>query len=62
MLRTTVTIDGEQLEKAKELTGIKRTSDVINEGLSEVIRISSAKRLAALCGSDPTAYAAPRDR
>jgi hypothetical protein len=62
MLRTTVTIDEKQLDKAKQLTGIKRTSDIIHEGLSEIIRVNSAKRLAALCGSDPDAHAAVRNR
>lgn len=62
MTRTTVTIDEEKLEMAKELTGKSHTSDVINEGLSELIRTHSAKRLAALCGSDKHATAAPRNR
>lgn len=62
MKRTTITIDEELLREARELTGINRVSDLLNESLAEVIRVNSARRLAALCGSDPDAYAAPRSR
>jgi Arc/MetJ family transcription regulator len=62
MKRTTVTLDEKKLDEARRITGISRTSDVIDEGLSELIRVSSARRLAALCGSDSGAYATPRNR
>jgi Arc/MetJ family transcription regulator len=62
MKRTTVTLDEKKLDEAMKITGISRASDVIDEGLSALINASSARRLAALCGSDPSAFAAPRNR
>jgi Arc/MetJ family transcription regulator len=62
MKRTTVTLDEEKLDEARRVTGISRTSDIIDKGLSELIMANSARRLAALCGSDSGAFAAPRNR
>lgn len=61
-MRTTVTIDDELLAKASELTGVKERSVLLREGLRALIRIESAKRLAALGGSDPKASAGQRRR
>ena len=61
-VRTTVTIDDELLERAAELTGVTERTALLREGLEALIRIESAKRLAALGGSDPKASAAPRRR
>ena len=61
-MRTTVTIDDELLERAAELTGITERTALLREGLETLIRIESAKRLAALGGSDPRASAAQRKR
>jgi Arc/MetJ family transcription regulator len=61
-VRTTVTIDDELLARATELTGITERSALLRGGLETLIRVESAKRLAALGGSDSDATAAPRRR
>jgi Arc/MetJ family transcription regulator len=59
-MRTTVTIDDALLAKAAELTGTKEKSILLRDGLATLIRVESARRLAALGGTDPRAVAAPR--
>lgn len=61
-MRTTVTIDDELFQRAAELTGIEEKSALLREGLATLVRVESAKRLAALGGSDADATAAPRHR
>ncbi|UQX10358.1 type II toxin-antitoxin system VapB family antitoxin [Candidatus Mycobacterium methanotrophicum] len=61
-MRTTVTIDDELLARASELTGITEKSALLRDGLVTLIRVESARRLAALGGSDKRASAAPRRR
>ena len=61
-MRTTVTIDDALLAKAVELTGTKEKSALLREGLQTLIRVESARRLAALGGTDPGAAAPPRQR
>lgn len=61
-MRTTVTIDDELLAKAAELTGVHENVALLRQGLQTLIRVESARRLAALGGTDPTAKGAPRRR
>lgn len=61
-MRTTVNIDDDLLARASELTGITERSALLREGVETVIRVESARRLAALGGSDGGASAAPRHR
>lgn len=61
-MRTTVTIDDELVERASELTGITERSALVRTGLETLVRVESARRLAALGGTDPDATAAPRRR
>ena len=61
-MRTTVTIDDELLAKAAELTGVNENVALLRQGLQTLIRVESARRLAALGGTDPRAKAAPRRR
>ncbi len=61
-MRTTVTIDDDLLQRAAELTGMTERSALLREGLETLVRVESAKRLAALGGSDAAASAAPRRR
>jgi len=61
-MRTTVTIDDELVVRASELTGITERSALLRQGLETLIRVESARRLAALGGTDPDAVAAPRRR
>ncbi|WP_206448093.1 type II toxin-antitoxin system VapB family antitoxin [Agrococcus sp. KRD186] len=61
-MRTTVTIDDELIARAIELTGVTERSALLRAGLEALIRVESARRLAALGGTDPHAAAAPRRR
>lgn len=61
-MRTTVTLDDAVVAKAVELTGVKETSALVRDALETLVRLESARRLAALGGSDPKASAAPRRR
>jgi len=61
-MRTTVTLDDSVVSRAAELTGITETSALVRDGLETLIRVESARRLAALGGTDKKASAAPRRR
>ena len=61
-MRTTVTIDDELLAKAAELTGVNENAALLRHGLQTLIRLESARRLAALGGTDTGATSAPRQR
>lgn len=61
-MRTTVTLDDDLILRARALTGVTETSALVREGLETLIRVESARRLAALGGSDPKASSAPRRR
>ena len=61
-MRTTVTIDDELLERARELTGTQERSALLRDGLRALIAQEAGRRLIALGGSDQGAAAAPRHR
>lgn len=61
-MRTTVTIDDELLAKAAELTGVSENAALLRRGLQTLIRVESARRLAALGGTDKSATSASRRR
>jgi len=61
-MRTTLNIDDELLAKAAKLAGPLDRSALVREGLRAFIERESAKRLAALGGSQPDLKAAPRRR
>jgi Arc/MetJ family transcription regulator len=61
-MRTTVTLDDDLIARARALTGVSETTALVREGLETLIRVESARRLAALGGSDPKALSAPRRR
>lgn len=61
-MRTTVTIDDALLAQAAELTGVTESVALLRQGLQTLIRVESARRLAALGGTDRTASAGPRRR
>lgn len=60
-MRTTLVLDRELVTRAQALTGIAEKTAVIHEGLRALVARESARRLAALGGSDARA-AAPRRR
>ena len=50
-MRTTLNIDDELLEKARKLSGLKEKTAVLHAGLHALIASESARRLAALGGT-----------
>ena len=61
-MRTTVTVDDALWARAAELSGRSDTGSLVRLGLEALIAQESARRLAALGGSDPGATAATRNR
>jgi Arc/MetJ family transcription regulator len=61
-MRTTLIIDDDLLERAQKLSGIREKTAVVHAGLAALIARESARRLAALGGSDKGVKAIPRRR
>ena len=61
-MRTTLNIDDELLRQAAELTGVKEKTSLVRLGLEALIALASAKRLAALGGSERKLRQVPRRR
>jgi len=52
-MRTTVNLDDQLMEKAFGLTGLKERGPLLREALEALVERESAKRLAALGGTEP---------
>jgi len=52
-MRTTLILDDGLVERAKELSGLAEKTAVVHAGLEALIARESARRLAALGGSEP---------
>lgn len=61
-MRTTLNIDDELIRRAETLTGIAEKTSLVRMGLIALIEKESARRLAALGGTEPDIQAAPRRR
>ena len=61
-MRTTLILDDDLIARARGLTGVQEKTALVHEGLRALIARESARRLAALGGSDPGARTAPRRR
>lgn len=61
-MRTTMDLDDDLVKKAAEYSGIKQKTALVEEALRQMIRFEAGKRLAALGGTDPGAWAPPRRR
>ena len=59
-MRTTVNIDDQLMEKARQLTGIDENATLLREGLRALVERESARRLARLGGSEPGLQEVPR--
>ena len=59
-MRTTLNIEDDLLAKAAELTGIKEKTSLVKHGLEALIARESAKRLAALAGTEKNLEMIPR--
>lgn len=60
--RTTLNIDQELLEEARSLTGIQEKTALVRAGLEALIVRESARRLAALGGTENDLQPIPRRR
>ena len=60
MMKTTLNIDDKIIEKASKLTGISEKTTLVRKGLEALIAQESAKRLAALGGSEKEVKDIPR--
>jgi Arc/MetJ family transcription regulator len=61
-MRTTLILDDELIEKARRLSGLAEKTAVVHAGLEALIARESARRLAALGGSEPGLRAVRRRR
>lgn len=61
-MRTTLNIDDDLLREAAQLSGIAEKTAVVRAGLEALIARESARRLAALGGSEPNIRAVRRRR
>lgn len=61
-MRTTLALDDDLVATAQKLTGVKEKAPLIREALKALIARESARRLARLGGSEPTAIAPRRRR
>lgn len=61
-MRTTLTLDDALIEKAQALTGLSERTALLKEALKALIERESARRLAALGGTEPKLHAVPRRR
>jgi Arc/MetJ family transcription regulator len=59
-MRTTLNIEDELLARAAELTGIKEKTSLVKLGLEALIARESARRLAALGGTEKNLEMIPR--
>ena len=61
-MRTTLNIDESLLGRATELSGLREKTAVVRAGLEALVARESARRLAALGGSDTAVRPVPRRR
>ena len=61
-MRTTLVLDDELIERARELTGIEEKSALVRAALTALVERESARRLARLGGIAPDLETPPRRR
>ncbi len=61
-MRTTLNLNDELIERAQRLSGIQGKTAVLHAGLEALIERQSARRLAALGGTEPELRPIPRRR
>ena len=59
-MRTTISLDDAQLDRAQRLTGLTEKSALVREALKALIERESARRLALLGGTEPELRPVPR--
>ena len=60
VMRTTINIEDNLIDKASKLTGIKEKTSLVKLGLEALIARESSKRLAKLGGSEKSISSVPR--
>jgi Arc/MetJ family transcription regulator len=61
-MRTTLNLDEGLVERAQRLSGLREKTAVVHAGLEALIARESARRLAALGGTEPRLRQVPRRR
>ncbi len=61
-MRTTLNIDDELIRQAARLTGVEEKTALVRRGLEALIERETARRLAALGGSEKELRPVPRRR
>ncbi len=61
-MRTTLIINEELRERARQMTGIREKTALVHAGLEALIAREAARRLAALGGKEPLLRPVPRRR
>lgn len=61
-MRTTLIIDPDLLERARQLSGIRKKTALVHAGLEALIAREAARQLAALAGTEPRLRSVPRRR
>jgi Arc/MetJ family transcription regulator len=61
-MRTTLILNDALLDEARALTGLQEKTALVHEGLRALIARQTARKLAALGGSDPAAKTPRRRR
>lgn len=61
-MRTTLILNEELLNRARQLTGILEKTALVHAGLEALIAREAGKRLAAIGGSEPNLRSVPRRR
>lgn len=61
-MRTTLNIEDGLLNRAAKLTGVKEKTALVRLGLEALVALESARRLAALGGTEKQLRATPRRR
>ncbi|MBV8777759.1 MAG: type II toxin-antitoxin system VapB family antitoxin [Alphaproteobacteria bacterium] len=61
-MRTTIAIDDDLMEQAREYTGLTENAALVREALKTLVAIEAGRRLARLGGTDRSAKAPPRRR
>ncbi|MBC1261553.1 type II toxin-antitoxin system VapB family antitoxin [Synechococcus sp. BSF8S] len=59
-MRTTLNLDDDLLKQAQLISGISERTQLVREALKALVQRESARRLAALGGSEPQLEAIPR--
>jgi len=61
-MRTTLILDDDLIQRAREATGILEKTALVHAGLNALIAREAARRLVSLAGSQPRLRSIPRRR